>query len=255
LKKHFLIIGGTRGIGRVIAHSFAHDGHHVSAIGQKLSLLPSKAYSKIHHYLSDISDKKKREKIISKIISENGRISHIIFCQRYRGSDDDWTGELEVSLTATKDIIEMTSSFFDDTKERSIVVISSIADHFIATDQPLSYHVGKAGLSQLVRYLAVSLSPKGIRINCISPATVIKQEAKEYYEKQKLLIDLYQHLIPLGRTGTPQDIAGVASFLCSPQSGFITGQNIIVDGGLSLLAQESLTKKLVTFMQKKYEKK
>lgn len=244
--KHTLVIGGTRGAGRVIAKTFVNEDHIVSVIGRRLAPQPDSKIPNIHYWSTNIADRQNLSKTIKEILRRNGKLSHLIFCQRFRDTKDDWQGELDTSLTATKNIIELVSDNFDNTPERSIVIISSIASYFIGLEQPASYHVAKAGLNQLVRYYAVLLGPKGIRINSISPSTVLKEESKEFYLKNLRLQDLYKKIIPLGRMGTSEDVAHVVAFLCSPKSSYITGQNIIVDGGLSLQGQESLARQLTS---------
>jgi NAD(P)-dependent dehydrogenase (short-subunit alcohol dehydrogenase family) len=241
--KHILIVGGTSGIGKIVALSFAKKCRLVSVIGRRKSNVLEK--TNIRQYSSDITDTEKLPETIQTILEEGGKISHLIFFQRYRDKKQNWDGELETSLTATKNIIELTIDNFDGCKDKSIVIISSVIARFVAFEQPLSYHVVKAGLNQLVRFYAVSLGKKRLRINSVSPAAVMKDRAKDYYKKNNELEDLYRKLIPLGRIGTPEDIFGVVSFLCSEESIYITGQNIIVDGGLSLLAHEGMIRKII----------
>lgn len=243
IKKHFLIIGGTRGIGKQIVKTIAQDNHIVSVIGRNI---PNEFYkfSNVFYYSCDITNLTKIKNIILDIIKKKGKISHLIFCQRYRGAGDDWQGEFETSLTATKNIIEFTINKFDNTKERSIVLISSIISRFISLEQPVSYHIGKAGINALTCYYAVTLGQKGIRVNSVLPGTTLKDESKEFYLKNKPLQKLYKQIVPLGRMGTSQDVANVVSFLCSEKSSFITGQNIIVDGGLFLQNHEYLSRNL-----------
>ncbi len=247
-KKHILVIGGTKGIGRAIVSHFAKDGANVSVIGQKTPVETYKREANVAFFLADISDTKRLGTVLETILKTHGKISHLIFSQRYRGVEDNWRGEWEVSLSATRYLIERTLNEFDQTREKSIVVIGSVANSFIALEQPLSYHVGKSALLAMVRYFAVILGPKGIRVNSVSPAAVLKKVAQPFYKKHKTLFHLYQQVIPLGRMGTPEDIADVVAYLCSPESLYITGQNIVVDGGLSLLAQEGLTRNITTLL-------
>lgn len=236
-RKHCLLIGGTRGIGTIIAKNLSKDGYIVSVVGRNVSKTDT---SRITYWVTDLEDEEKTKETLGSIVSRSGSICSLIFCQRYRNTKDNWQGELNVSLTATKNIIEWMMPYFSKTGEESVVVISSVVSRFVAFDQPVGYHVVKSALNQLVRYYAVRLGSKGIRVNSVSPATVLKEENTEFYKKNDTLITLYNQLIPLGRMGTPEDMYHAIAFLLSHQSSFITGQDIVVDGGLSLLAHESL---------------
>ncbi len=244
MKQHSVIVGGTRGIGRELAKKFSNQGHGVSIVGRRGFKPEDKKIPNAYFWMLDVAHQDKITGVFQEIIRQNGKINNLIFSQRFRGESDPWNGELEVSLTATKSIIECVKENFHKSKGGAIVIISSIASQYVANEQPASYHIGKAGLVQLGRYYAVMLGPRGIRVNMISPATIIKEESKKFYQNNQKLVDLYQSIVPLGRMGTSQDIAQLVSFLCSPKSSFITGQNIVVDGGVSLQWHESLARKL-----------
>lgn len=243
-KKHSLIVGGTRGIGRVLVRTFAEENHLLSVIGRRPPLETDQNIPDVHYWLVNLLDQERLSVALAEIIRQNGKLNNLVFFQRYRGKEGDWIGEIETSLTATKNVIESLVDEFDDTNENSIVIVSSVASHLIAEEQPLSYHVAKAGLNQMVRYYAVALGPKGIRVNCVSPGLILKEESKDFYLQNEQLYNLYKTSTPLGRLGTSEEIAQVIVFLCSPKASFITGQNIVVDGGLSLQWQASLACKL-----------
>lgn len=245
-KKHTLIVGGTRGIGRALVRTLAKENHVVSVIGRRPPSEADRNIPGVHYWALDLLDRKRLSEGCAEIICQNGKISNLVFFQRYRGEGDDWSGEMETSLTATKVTIEGLVGDFDGTNENSIVIVSSIASHFVAEEQPLSYHVGKAGLNQMVRYYAVALGPGGIRINSVSPGTILKDEARDFYLRNAELSDLYNKVIPLGRMGTSEEVANVVAFLCSDKASFITGQDIVVDGGLSLISHETLARKLAS---------
>lgn len=241
-KKHILVIGGTHGIGREVVLSLLNNGHTVSVVGRHI---PSYSHARVHYWTIDLSQTASLSRSILNIIAKDGKISHLIFCQRFRGEGDNWTGEFSVSLTATKIIIDTLIPYFDRTPERSIAIIASLASFLVGHEQPVGYHIGKAGLVHLMRYYAVVLGPKGIRVNCVSPCTILKDESKKFYLENTKLQKLYKQIIPLGRMGTAKEIANVLLFLCSRESSFITGQNIIADGGLALTSQERLARDLV----------
>ena len=243
--RHALVIGGTRGLGRTTVRALASEGSTVSVIGAHSAGETDKEIQSVHHWTVDISHTSQLLKTLSEIIQTNGPLTNLVFFQRYRGSGDAWAGELETSLTVTRTIIDHTVESFEPAADCSIVVISSIASNFVATEQPLSYHVAKAGLGQLARFYAYSLGPKGIRVNSVSPGSVIKDESKEFYSKNPQIENLYKSIIPLGRMGTSMEIANVVAFLCSPKSSFLTGQDIVVDGGISLQWHESMARNLM----------
>jgi NAD(P)-dependent dehydrogenase (short-subunit alcohol dehydrogenase family) len=243
-KQHTVVIGGTRGTGRVLVRYLAGENHVLSVIGRRPPSELDQRIPATRYWVLDLLDRKRLPKTWVELISHNGKINNLVFFQRFRGEGDDWSGEIETSLTATKDVIELSVDEFAEADDKSIVIVSSIASHLVASEQPVSYHVAKAGLNQMVRYYAVALGPKGIRVNAVSPGIVLKEESGDFYLKSRELQDLYKRITPLGRMGTSQEIASVVSFLCSSKASFITGQNIVVDGGISLQWHETLARKL-----------
>lgn len=237
---HTLVVGGTRGIGSGIVKILAAEGHILSAIGRRPPSEEAGDVPGIDYWTLDLLDEKRLSVALAEMTNQKGKLTNLIFCQRFRGEGDDWKGEIETSLTFTKNLIECFAKQIDENKQNSIVIISSVASYFIAEEQPLSYHVAKAGLNQLVRYYAVTLGPKGIRINSVSPGLVMKEGAKDFYRKNERLFQLNCSITPLGRMGTPEDIGDLTAFLCSPKASFISGQDIVADGGLSLQMQHSL---------------
>ena len=235
---HALVIGGTRGIGRACVARLASDGYCVSVIARSAaSTMPG---GSVRVWQADVSDPVHMASILDQIVNENGSLSNLAFFQRYRGGETEWAGELATSLTATKAVIDWSKNHFVESGPRSITVVGSVAGRHIAPEQGLGYHVAKAGLVQLARYYAVEFGPLGIRVNCVSPGTTMKEESAQYYADNPQVVNRYLKVIPLGRMGTAADIADVVAFLSGPGSGFLTGQEIVIDGGASLVSQESL---------------
>ena len=229
-----IVFGGTKGIGKVISKTLSKRGDLVITASRK-------NLKKKSHLSVDLSSEKSR--IISCIsryfMNKNLKINNIIFCQRYRGNEPKL--DVEVSLNSTSILIELLKNKM--TKGSSIVLISSIAIKTIVDDQPLSYHLTRAGIDQMTKYYAVELGKKGIRCNCVLPTKIIKPENYKFYNKKNNPITIMMKKItPLNRMGNSQDIANLVEFLTSKKSSFITGCSIPVDGGTHLQSQESIAK-------------
>ncbi len=247
-RPHTLVIGGTRGIGRALVETLVAGGHFVSVVGRRpVSEMPP-VRPNVSCWSVDLADIEKLHTSLSEIVSRDGKVNHIVFFQRYRGSGDAWSEELQTSLTATAKTIEFLAGHFGVHSDNSIVLVSSIAASFVAIEQPVGYHVTKAGIVQMARYFAVVLGPRGIRVNSVSPGTVLKEESMEFYLKNKELLDLYRTITPLGRMGTAEEISGVIEFLCSRKASLVTGQNLVLDGGISLQSHESLCRRVANLV-------
>jgi 3-oxoacyl-[acyl-carrier protein] reductase len=241
---HALVLGGTRGLGRETVKLFSAAGYKVSVIGRRDPPETDRAIPGAKHWIADLGPDSQVAAILDAIIEFHGPLNYLVFCQRYRGSQDPWTGEIDVSMTLSKVVMEAAQDRFDPEGDKSVVMVSSVFGDFVGEGQALSYHVGKAGLNQMMRYYAVNFGRKGIRVNGVTPFTFLKDESKDFYIKNEPLHALYRKIIPLGRMANSVDSAQAIAFLCSPQSSFINGQNIYVDGGLSLIWPETLARSL-----------
>jgi NAD(P)-dependent dehydrogenase (short-subunit alcohol dehydrogenase family) len=236
---HVLVVGGTKGIGRAVVRRLAGDDQIVSVIGRSQAAHHSD--QRIKSWAADVSELPQLKATLGEIVRARGPLSGAVLLQRYRGSGDDWAGEIDTSLTATRELIEWAGEHFQDLgRGKAVVVVSSIASRYIASEQPVSYHMAKAAMSQMVRYYAVSLGKKGIRINAICPGTTVKEESKAFYAAHPEIEALFRDIVPLGRMGTSEDVAELAAFLLSGRAAFLTGQNIVLDGGVSLQSHESM---------------
>ena len=240
--EHTLVVGGTKGIGLCFVRLAAAAGQVVSVIGRTA---PTREFSagRVRHWAVDLLENERLLRTLAEVRGCHGKLDHLVFFQRYRGEGDGWAGEIATSLTATRTVIEAMSDQFKPTNA-SIVVVSSVNARLISPNLSPGYHVAKAALVQLVRYFAVTLGRRRIRVNCVSPGTVVKQEARAAYMRDPKLADLYRRMTPLSRMGTARDVAEVVEFLCSAKSSFVTGQDIVVDGGRSLQLQERLVAEL-----------
>jgi NAD(P)-dependent dehydrogenase (short-subunit alcohol dehydrogenase family) len=240
---HSLVIGGTRGIGREVVRRLAGEGQAVSVIGRRPPADGEAALANVRHWVVDLLDGAALEAALREILAV-GPLRSLVFCQRWRGSGDPWAGELQTSLTLTRALVERLAGAFEPSGDRAIVLVSSVVGHLVASEQEASYHVAKAGMIQLARFYAVRLGPAGIRVNSVSPSVFVKDESRDYYRQNGALVELFSRITPLRRMGTASEIAAAIQFLCSPAASFVTGQDLVVDGGISLQAQPSLARSL-----------
>ena len=245
---HTLAVGGTSGIGRAVVEALVEAGHKVSAIG--LGTVARGWPGSVRVWDADLARTGLLPALLAEILKSNGPLQSLVFVQRYRGTGDPWQGELDVSLNATRTLIELAQDHFSPRQSNAIVIFGSIAAQLVAEEQSVGYHTVKAALRQLTRYYACCLGPKGIRVNSVSPGVILKPEAEQFYRINKPVAELYKRIAPLRRFGTAAEVASVVRFLCSKDSAFITGQDIVVDGGISLAWQASLARRLIPIQVK-----
>jgi NAD(P)-dependent dehydrogenase (short-subunit alcohol dehydrogenase family) len=240
---HCLILGGTRGIGRALARRLAAAGQALTVVARREPEVVEPALQKARYVAADLTRPKELLDRVREAIRGQGPLTGLVFLQRFRGDGDPWTGEIETTLSASHTLVEhLVSEFAPD--GGAIVMVSSNAGRFIARNQPVGYHVAKAGLTQMVRYYAAVLGRRCIRVNAVSPCAIVKEESRQFYEQNAKLSELYRRITPLGRMGTAEEVAQVIGFLLGPEASFVTGQELYVDGGLSLPLHDALAREV-----------
>ena len=215
--KVVVVTGGAQGIGRCIADEFQKAGAHVCVIDKQQG----------DHFVGDIASKQVLEQFAQEVINEYGRVDYLInnALPLMKGIDEcsyeDFQYTLSVGVTAPFYLCKLFSPFF--AQGAAIVNISSSRDR-MSQPQTESYAAAKGGIAALTHALAVSLAGR-VRVNSVSPGWI--DTAFTVYEGP----DASQH--PAGRVGNPMDIADMVMYLCSDKAGFITGENICIDGGMT----------------------
>lgn len=148
------------------------------------------------------------------------------------GYDDDlWSRVMDVNLTGTfRTCRAVGAHMIDQDQGGSIITVASIGG-IVAFPGSVGYQASKGGVVQLTRSLAVEWASHGIRVNSIAPGHIATPIVREQWKTEPELKQFFLSRTPLGRLGTPEDVAGVAVFLASPASSMMTGQILAVDGG------------------------
>lgn len=214
-----VITGGAQGIGKCIADEFAKAGAHVCVIDKQEG----------NHFVGDISDKTVLESFAAEVIGKYGHVDFLInnALPIMKGIDEcsyeEFQYALNVGVTAPFYLAKLFSGHFAE--GASIVNISSSRDR-MSQPQTESYTAAKGGIAALTHALAVSFAGK-VRVNSISPGWI--DTSYQVYEGP----DAVQQ--PCGRVGNPLDIANMVMYLCTEKAGFISGENICIDGGMTRL--------------------
>ena len=215
--KVVIITGGANGIGRCIADEFRKQGAVVYVIDKQEG----------NHFVGDISKQEVLEAFAKEVLSKHDKVDVIInnALPLMKGIDecsyDEFLYALSVGVTAPFYLVKLLKNHLAE--GASIINISSSRDR-MSQPQTESYTAAKGGIAALTHSLAVSLAGKA-RVNSISPGWI--DTAYTVYQGP----DAVQQ--PAGRVGNPMDIANMVLFLCSDKAGFITGENICIDGGMT----------------------
>ena len=212
-----VVTGGAQGIGRCIAEEFRKAGATICVIDKQPG----------DHFVGDLADKDVLERFAKEVIAKHGRVDYLVnnALPLMKGlaecSYEEFQYALSVGVTAPFYLAKLFAPHFAE--GAAIVNISSSRDR-MSQPQTESYTAAKGGIAALTHALAVSLAGK-VRVNSISPGWIDTQYT--VYEGP----DAVQQ--PAGRVGNPLDIANMVLFLCSDKAGFITGENICIDGGMT----------------------
>ena len=212
-----VVTGGARGIGKCIKEELERAGAKVCVI----DLLPN------DYFVGDLADKETLERFAERVIADYGHVDILInnaaprMCGIHECTYEDFEYAQRVGVTAPFYLTKLFAPYFND--GASVVNISSSRDR-MSQPETESYTAAKGGIAALTHALAVSLGPK-VRVNSISPGWI--DNAYTVYEGA----DATQQ--PAGRVGNPLDIANMVLYLSSDMAGFITGENICIDGGMT----------------------
>ena len=249
-----LITGGAGFLGRKYCISFLNNNFKFLCVDNNkkiLNLITSMNLKNLFTYECDISNHNKVEKLFKKVskyffvdvLINNAAIDAIPFKKRKLRekfpSSKTWDKEINVSLKVSFNLIKFFGEEMIKKKKGSIINIGSDLS-VIAPNQkiyrssyknyikPVTYSVIKHGMLGLTRYFASLYAKDNVRVNMVSPGSIQNNQSKELLKELK-------NIIPMGRLGSYKEILGILFFLANNESSYITGQNILVDGGRTII--------------------
>jgi len=239
-----IITGASQGIGKGMAETFSKAGAHVACVSRNKDNLKSVADSLIENggaasfYTCDVSSLDAFQNTIKEIVEAHGSVDILVnnagVCKDkliMRMSEDDWNKVININLNGAFNGIKAVSQIMIKQRAGRIINISSIVG-LIGNPGQANYAASKAGLIGLSKSAAKELAPRGITVNAIAPGYIATDMTDQITDqaKENLITK-----IPLGRIGSPSDIAASALFLASDEAGYITGQTLTVDGGMVMI--------------------
>jgi NAD(P)-dependent dehydrogenase (short-subunit alcohol dehydrogenase family) len=241
-----LITGATRGIGRAIAARMAEAGAQVIVSSEDVAACETTAAElrasggKVIGIRCDVSHRNEVEALVARALERHGRVDTLV-CNAgiaphmgpiATASDRDWDLTMTVNL---RSVLWLTSLVIPGMAERgggSVIITSSISG--IRGNNAIGlYSLSKAAGAALARNLAVEWGPRNVRVNAISPGLIRTEFARPMLDNAEVMARRLA-LTPLRRAGEPDEIAGVAVMLAARAGAFITGQNLVVDGGTTI---------------------
>jgi len=238
--KKALVTGGTKGIGLAVTKEFLDLAAEVTVVARSTEKLTDQLKSdKLFALESDFTDSVFRKKIIQTIKERWGKLDILVnnVGTNIRKSFVDYSEEeyrklFEINLFSMIDLTKQSFPLLKDSSNGSVINIASVAGSLDVQSGP-PYGMTKAAIIQLSRHLAAEWAQDHIRVNTVSP-WYIETPLTESVLSQPARLEKILARTPMNRVGQPEEVASIVAFLAMDKSSYITGQNIIVDGGMSV---------------------
>jgi len=239
--KVVLVTGAARGIGREIAASFAKEGCDIAAWDinmQETDELARTVEGCGRIFMAqevDVTDAAKVSEAVNKILDKLGKVDILVNNAGItkdnlllRMSEAEWDAVIDVNLKGTFNCIKAASKLMIKQRSGKIINIASIIG-IIGNAGQANYSASKAGIIALTKTMAKELACRNINVNAVAPGFIQTEMTAKLPEdvKQKML-----EAIPLSKFGTPKDVAALCVFLASEEANYITGQTVVIDGGM-----------------------
>ncbi len=241
-----LVAGASQGIGEGIASAFAQAGARVIVGGRRLEKLADTAARLAKHtggQVTPLAGDYADAADTARVLRESGDFDVLVICvgdtdspPGFDTTDESWDCLIQANLTGPARVARLAARNMVVRRQGVILFIGSICGHEVL-GAPIGYSAGKTALRAVVKTMARELGPSGVRVNMISPGNVLFEGgrwARKRAADPDRIDNLIRGTVPLCRFGKPEDIAQAALFLCSDAAAFITGADLIVDGGQTI---------------------
>jgi 3-oxoacyl-[acyl-carrier protein] reductase len=239
-----IVTGGSRGIGRAIALAFAAEGAKVAVVFRGSQEAADKVVGEIAQAAgsaiavqADVADRASVKACVARVEQELGPVTILVNNAGViadnlfvRMTPEEWQKVVGTNLGGTYNFSHELAFPMMQRRKGRIINVSSVAANYVNPGQA-NYAASKGAINSFTRALAVELAKRGVTVNAIAPGFIETDMSAAVRNKAG---DKLAKYIPMRRIGTPEDIARVAVFLAGPDSAYITGQVLTVDGGLSL---------------------
>jgi NAD(P)-dependent dehydrogenase (short-subunit alcohol dehydrogenase family) len=239
--KKALVTGGTKGIGLAIAKEFLELGAEVLVVARTTESIKGKVKNSANLFTmdGDVTDATFRKSLIDRVTLNWGKLDVLVnnVGTNIRKKFVEYTEEeyrklFEVNLFSMVEISRLSHALLKKSNDASVINIASVAGSFdVQTGPP--YGMTKAAIIQLTKHLAAEWAIDNIRVNCVSP-WYIKTPLTEAVLAQPERLKKILERTPLNRVGKPEEVANLVTYLAMDKASYITGQNIMVDGGMSV---------------------
>ena len=240
--KRCVVLGASRGIGRAIARGLAAEGALLAICGRDTESLESAADemraqgAQVYAATCDIADPEALSRFLEDARAALGGVDVLVHNASALAVGPDraaWEASLRVDLMAAVHACDCVIPWMADSGGGSILLVSSVSGLEASPSNDFAYTTVKAALIAYAKKLAIAQAGRGIRVNAIAPGSVDFPGGfwDVMRQQQPGIYGSVLGSIPAGRMGTPEEIADVAVFLCSPRAGWVTGECVAVDGG------------------------
>jgi 3-oxoacyl-[acyl-carrier protein] reductase len=246
--KRLLITGGTKSIGRAIVDAFVAEGAVVGFCARDAALVKAREgewrdkQARVYGTALDVTDDPALKKWIDSFAADGG-IDHFVANVSALGTDDSpegWRKSIAIDIVSTVESVRHAMPHLVKSGPgATCTVIGTVSLNEASAGPVQPYRSVKAALVPMVKSLAIDMAPKGVRVNMVSPGSIL-EDGNTWGRQRDANSERYQRTLarnPMGRMGTPQEVAACVAFLAGTPASFVSGANFIVDGAITTRVQ------------------